>query len=123
MLHVETLDQSADSQSLGALARDESGERENITFYITINMTTLSEVVAMYLYFLTPSGAQGLATCISLSTLTEISHTFLALSLTLFWHSLSTLKLSQAHTLLRRWSPKYFVLFQYLLMGRRWPDA
>ena len=41
MLHVETLDQSADSQSLGALARDESGERENITFYITINMTTL----------------------------------------------------------------------------------
>ena len=28
MLHVETLAQSADSQSLGALARDESGERK-----------------------------------------------------------------------------------------------
>ena len=33
MLHVETLGQSADSQSLGALARDESGKRENITLY------------------------------------------------------------------------------------------
>ena len=88
MLHVETLDQSADSQSLGALARDESGERENITFYITINMTTLSEVVAMYLYFLTPSGAQGLATCISLSTLAALSQKSLITLLVLSQHSL-----------------------------------
>ena len=28
MLHVETVAQSAESQSLGALARDESGERK-----------------------------------------------------------------------------------------------
>ena len=51
MLHVETLDQSADSQSLGALARDESGERENITFYITINMTTLWSGSYVFVFF------------------------------------------------------------------------
>lgn len=30
MLHVETLGQSADSQSLGTIARDESGEKKDL---------------------------------------------------------------------------------------------